>query len=433
MQPTAPKEIVQVMRDGKRYPSPVRALGSGSSVTRCVTANGGTVVDMSSMDRILSIEGDSVTVQPGVRLLDLAEKLRQKGLELIGGIDLADRSVGGAVCGSGLEATISGNVSQFAGHALKLKVISPEGKRFVVSDSTKNLLGMMRLSYGLLGIVYEVTLRVRPIRGFTTQTASLNFKDFAKLNNRMHAAPAGIKLCLMPFRDRIFMELRRPAKDGKTGSNYKWKLRDWAMYSALPTVAKSLVRAVPYRPLSYPLIDNISERTQRLVTSPKPSAGSNAIEQSGRVRALQHDRFHYCTWAFPADDMTNVVLAYKVFCKEHYGRTGFRCEMPTVCFRLRQDRSALLSPSFDGPVLTLSPLTTQSAGWEDFMFDFAEFAAEHAGIPLFNQTRNATFEQANRAYGKRLEMFAKMRSSIDPHDRLLNQFFATYLNGPASV
>ena len=104
-------------------------MGSGSSITRCVTANAGTLVDLSEMNRVLSIDSDSVTVQPGITLPELADILRDEGLELIGGFDLANRTVGGAVCGAGLEATIVGDVSQFAGHATRLKVISPVGKK----------------------------------------------------------------------------------------------------------------------------------------------------------------------------------------------------------------------------------------------------------------------------------------------------------------
>ena len=37
------------------------------------------------------------------------------------------------------------------------------------------------LSYGLLGVVYEVTLRVRPVQGFAVQTAKTSFQDFGKL------------------------------------------------------------------------------------------------------------------------------------------------------------------------------------------------------------------------------------------------------------
>jgi len=427
VRPTSPNEIIQVLINRKRFPSPVRPMGSGSSITRCVTANGGTLIDLSAMNRVLGIDGDTVTVQPGITLPELADILRDEGLELIGGFDLANRSVGGAVCSAGLEASIVGDVSQFAGHATRLKVISPQGKKFVVTDNTKSLLGLMRLSYGLLGIVYEVTLRIRPIQGFSSRTAKVSFKDFPKLGPKLGAAGAGVRMCLLPFRDRIFFELRQPTDAVTDGKEYAWKVRDWAMYSALPAVAKTLARALPIRQLRYPLMDNISSATQSLVSSGSGRTGSNASEQSGRFRSLGQQRFTYCTWAFPATEVANVVLSYKLFSKEHYARTGFRCDMPTIAYRLNRDRSALLSPSFDGPVITLSPLSTDSAGWEDFMFDFADFAINLGGIPFFNQTKNATAECVNACYGSRLKFFRKVRQAFDPQDRLLNQYFATYM------
>jgi FAD/FMN-containing dehydrogenase len=136
------------------------------------------------MNRVLKIDKDTVTVQPGISLPDLAEVLAEEGLELIGGFDLASRTVGGAVCAAGLEASMAGDVSQFASYAVQLKVLSPSGKRFVVSERTKSLLALMRLSYGLLGVIYEITLRVRPIQGFAVQTAKVGFKDFGKLGGR---------------------------------------------------------------------------------------------------------------------------------------------------------------------------------------------------------------------------------------------------------
>lgn len=120
-----------------------------------------------------------------------------------------------------------------------------------------------------------------------------------------------------------------------------------------------------------------------------------------------------------------------MFCKEHYLRTGFRCDMPTVGFRLNQDRSALLSPSFDSPMFTLSPLSTQTEGWDDFVFDFADFAASHRGTPFFNQTRNAAPDLVTQRYGSRLAFFNKVRRELDPHDRMLNQYFGAYF--PASA
>ncbi|HEY8520819.1 MAG TPA: FAD-binding protein [Gammaproteobacteria bacterium] len=425
--PTTPNEIAEVLRDAKRYPSPVRPVGSGSSTTRCIAANGGTVLDLSEMNRVLRIDSDTVTVQPGIELPELAEVLAEEGLELVGGFDLASRTVGGAVCAPGLEASIAGDVSQFAAHAVRLKVLAPNGKKFVVSNNTKTLLGLMRLSYGLLGVVYEITLRVRPVQGFAVQTAKVSFKDFGKLGAKLAGATAGLKLYLLPFKDRIYLELRRPAAAGDPGKKFAWRLKDWAVYSALPQAARSLGMAVPIRQIRYPLIDSLSDVAQRIVTSTLARTGSNAVEQSGRYRLLTgKGRFTYSTWAFPAEQFAHTVLAFKLFCKEHYARTGFRCDMPAVSFRLNQDKSALLSPSFNGPMFTISALSTQSDGWDDFVFDFAEFAAAHHGVPFFNQTRNVPPELVARCYDNRLAFFNKVRRELDPGDRLLNQFFSAY-------
>lgn len=428
VQPTTPKELIEILRNTKRFPSPVRPQGSGSSVTRCVTAAGGTLVDMTGMNRILKRDEETVTVQPGIALSDLADALREEGMELIGGFDLANRTVGGAVCSAGLEASMAGDVGQFAGHVTQLKVISPTGKRFVVSERTKSLLSLMRMSYGLLGIVYEVTLRIRPIQGFKSQTARVSFKDFAKLGDRLANAESGVKLFLFPFADRIFFELRRPNSEGSPpDSDYAWRVRDWALYSALPVVAKSLARAIPVKLLRYPLLDNIGSAAHSLMTGDRESQSSNAAEQSGRFKSLGAQSFNYCTWAFPLANFPKIAAAYKLFCKTHYARTGFRCDMPTIAYRLNQDRSALLSPSFDGPVVTLSPLSTDANGLEDFMFEFAEFAMGHGGIPFFNQTKNVTPKYVSDLFGRRLALFTKVRHEFDPQDRLLNQFFANYL------
>jgi D-arabinono-1,4-lactone oxidase len=245
---------------------------------------------------------------------------------------------------------------------------------------------------------------------------------------RLTSSDSGVKMFLQPFHDLIFFELRRPAAVvERPGKRFGWRMRDWAMYTAVPAVARSLAIAMPIPQLRYPLIDNFSAAAQSFVSGSAQMIGSNATEQSGRFKSLGTQRFRYCTWAFPVANVAKVVLSYKLFSKEHYARTGYRCDMPTLAFKLNRDRSCLLSPSFDGPVVTLSPLSTQQNGWDDFVFDFADFAMGLGGIPFFNQTKNATPECATSAYNKRLTFFNNVRHELDPHDRLLNSYFATYL------
>ena len=88
VRPTTVDEIVNVLSDPATYPSPVRAVGSNHSTTRCAVAERGTVIDMTGMDRIIEITGDSVTVQAGALYIDVAKALEQRGLQFYVNVEL---------------------------------------------------------------------------------------------------------------------------------------------------------------------------------------------------------------------------------------------------------------------------------------------------------------------------------------------------------
>ena len=58
------EDIVAVLRNPSKFPSPVRAVGSNHSTARCGVADGGTLIRM-KMNRILDIGTDTVTVEAG--------------------------------------------------------------------------------------------------------------------------------------------------------------------------------------------------------------------------------------------------------------------------------------------------------------------------------------------------------------------------------
>ena len=60
---TSVNDIVKILIDPDQYPSPVRAVGSNHSTSPVGVAEGGTLIKMSRMNRILEIGTDTVTVQ----------------------------------------------------------------------------------------------------------------------------------------------------------------------------------------------------------------------------------------------------------------------------------------------------------------------------------------------------------------------------------
>lgn len=397
-------------------------MGADSSSTDCTLSAAGTVIDMSGFDDIVNIDAynDTVTVQAGVRIGTLIEALATHGLELAGSHDLLNRTVGGAVSSGCIGPSIGDDGAFFASQVLSVKLVTPTGQLLQINHDKRNLLNAFRMSYGTLGVIYEIVLQTRPITPFQAAHRRCTIKQFAAAAERLSNTNVGIKFYLMPFRDRVYLDLRRYDGSARATRKIPWKIKDWGESTVLPHVFKSLSRIVPVSGVRYRLIDEISKVTQGIVSNRLVSSGSNATAL-GETGPL-----NYSTWLFPAADFAIVVQTFADFCERIYRESGFRCDMPTVGFRLPRDTSAMLSPSFDEPMFALRAISTQARGWEDFAIDFAEFAQHWGGSPLFNQTRGLTPEYASEVFGSRLEFFKKIRRKFDPDDRMMNPFLAQY-------
>ena len=429
VRPTTFRDIQAYLDPSSNYLAPFRPMGTGSSSTDCSAATAGTVIDMTGMDQIMNIDAyaDTVTVQAGVRLHRLVDALADNGLELAGNYDLMNRTVGGAVAGGCIGPSMTADGAFFAKQVIGIKVITPAGELLEINQKKKNILNAFRLSYGMLGIICVVTLRVRPIKGFAANHRRCTIDQLAASANKLAMTNIGLKFYLLPFRNRVYLDLRTYSPRIRSTHSIPWKIKDWGESTVLPNVLKSLGRIVPLGSFRYRLIDGISEATQGLVNNRLVSSGDNAAAQSLRVTGARNTSpLQYSTWCFPATDFSFVAKAYESFCLDTYSNTRFRCDMPTVGFLLARDRSALLSPTFDEPMFALRAVSTPCRGWEDFVIDFAEFAQNWGGSPFFNQTRSMDPDYARHAFGSRIDFFRKIRRQLDPANRLMNSFLSQY-------
>lgn len=425
--PASLPELRKCLGPESPYAKPFRPRGAGSSSTDCTTAALGTIIDMSHFDQIVNIDAynDTVTVQGGVRIGQLSRALTEHGLELTGSHDLLNRTVGGAIAGGCIGPGIANDGAFFASQVLSVKLVTADGKLMQVNHDQKNLMNAVRLSYGMLGVIYEAVLRVRPITSFAVTHRRCSVHQFSKAVESLSRTDIGIKFYLMPFRDCVYLDLRRYSAEAAAARSIPWKIKDWSESTVLPSVFKSLSKVVPVPGIRYRIIDEISKVTQGIVNNRLVSSGSNSTANGGNL-AARPSGLNYSTWIFPATDFAIVVQAYIDFCLKLNRENNFRCDMPTVGYRLSRDTSALLSPSFDEPMFALSAVSTQSKGWEDFAIDFAEFAQHWGGGALFNQTRGLTPDHASTVFGSRITFFRKIRRQLDPDNRLMNPFLSQY-------
>lgn len=424
VQPDSEAEVARILGADSRHEPPFRPRGAGSAATDCNGTPVGTIIDTRGLNRIgpVDLQQFTVSVQTGVRIRDLASELAAQGLELEGSHDLMDRSVGGAIASGCIGPSIGTDGGLFASQLCSARLVTPGGNLLCVGPEKQQLLSATRLCYGLLGVLTEVSLRVRPVRPFSASHRRLGIDAFAANADKIARSRAGVKFFLMPFRDRVYLDLRRHDEAAEDGGSLAWRLKDWGESTVLPQVFRSLKHVVPMAGVRYRLVDELSRLTQGLVNNRLVTRGSSsALQPSGSAR-----RLHYSTWVFPASDFGVVARAYRDFCVSTHESSGFRCDMPAMGFRLSRDTSALLSPLFDEPMMALRAVSTQQHGWEDFAMDFAAFAEHWGGQPLFNQSRCLTPDHAQDTLGARLQFFRKIRRRIDPHDRMLSPFLAQF-------
>lgn len=179
------EQVSEILKLANRVGIPVVPRGAGTGLSgAAVPSRGGIVLDMSRMNRILtvSIEDRLAVVQPGVVYEDL-----ERALEPHGFFFPPDPS-------SGKVSTLGGNVATNAGglrgakygttrdYVLGLQVVIPDGRILRTGSKTmKTVSGydLTRLfvgSEGTLGVITEIALKINP-KPTATSTALATFES----------------------------------------------------------------------------------------------------------------------------------------------------------------------------------------------------------------------------------------------------------------
>ncbi|MDJ0718335.1 MAG: FAD-binding oxidoreductase [Prochloraceae cyanobacterium] len=439
VKPTTVDDLISIMKAPQTYPAPVRAIGSNHSTTQCAVADGGTVVDMTAFDKIIEIGTDTVTAQAGALYIDVAHALREKGLQFFVNVELGNLSIGSAACGGTKDASMPGEFGQVCSYAISLKMVTPQGELIEIDETQPELLRVARSSYGLFGIVYEVKFRVRPARPMTLRHKVYTLDEFTQALPKLIARPdseqESMMLYLFPFLNEIAVEFRKYKDAGKTSGSKLWDLRNWTWKTLAPGLGYILTNTIPLKGLRYALVDWFNEKVQLVMERVlKSRSGTSAADQIIRYPdESSWTKYTFSIWAFPEEKYPEIVRAYFDFCCNYYIQHGYRCNMLNVAYRILKDDSSLFSYSSSGSVMTLDPVSTGDPGWADFITAYNEFCSNLGGVPLFNQTRGITPEQARNAFGTRLQEFESYRKKYDPTNRLLNQYFRERLGVEAAA
>lgn len=430
VKPTKVEEIVEVLKNPDKYPSPVRAVGSVHSVTRCTVADGGTMIDMTGLNRIVQIGADTVTVQGGALYIDVAKELQKHNLQFYVNIELGNMTIGSGACCGTKDGSFPGQFGQVNAYVTSIKLVTPAGELMeITEEKDPELLQAMRSSYGLLGIVYEATLRVRPVRPLIIENITYSLEVFEKSLPSLLQRGDAMMFYMSPYLDRITVEFTRFGEESRQApSRWGWKLRNEVWKTWGPGFSHLCTKYITSPKLRYFLIDT-SHRLQQWTLS-NVVKSSNTLASDQLIRYPHRGgigKYTFSLWGFPEETYGPILRAYAEFCRDYFKRTGYRTDVFDVGYRVGKDQNSLLSYCYDGTVITIDPVSTGAEGWNEFLMAYNEFCSKNGGSPLFNQTPLLTREQVKKALGARLEKFVTYRKKFDPTDRMLTPYFRELL------
>ena len=425
-------ELQEILRDRTKYPSPVRAMGSNHSLTPCA-ASTGTVVSMDGFTKIVKIDAakKTITAQAGLQLVDAAAALRKKDLQFMLNIEIGNITLGSAACCQTKDALDGVELGQVNSYVTAIKWVSPSGELMEASETKDpELLPYIRASYGLAGIVYEVTFKIKPLEIISFDYDVHDVEDLTDSIIKK-AISSNQSIVMWTVGDDIVIQSRNKARKLKhewlaDAREFGWNflgaytgrgLRDRFGGTRIGKVKERLGTGVElafYRLLS--------------------AGGGFTLEGPDKTinysKTPQTARYAFTFWAFPRAAYVKNIKDYVKWAADYYKQTGFRCNMPLGSYFIRKDKSSLLSYTYDGDIISLDPIHSPGKdfeAWSTFLKAFNDWAHQRGGVPLLNQSPFVKKEHVVAAYGDRWKKLGDWLRVVDPDRRMVNEFFSELL------
>ncbi|MEM9905616.1 MAG: D-arabinono-1,4-lactone oxidase [Cyanobacteria bacterium P01_D01_bin.44] len=208
-QPTVEADIVQAIRLAAQRQLRVRAIGAMHSAVP-LPATEGLCLVLDKYNKILSVEGNLVTVQSGIRLWQLNDVLAEHGLALPILGTIAQQTVAGAIStgthGGSLEHT------SLSGYVQAMRIVRADGS-VVEIDRTDDEFNGVAIALGALGMISTVTFQCVPAFSLQTEVRTLPMTEFLAGFDEIHTQNQYVDIRYSPICDRAHLALINPTPE----------------------------------------------------------------------------------------------------------------------------------------------------------------------------------------------------------------------------
>jgi L-gulonolactone oxidase len=404
--------VATIVRAAASAGEKVKVIGGGHSFTDAAMTDGH-LLSLDAMNQVLSVDGNDVTVQAGIRLRDLNEELFTRGLALPNLGDIDRQSIAGATStathGTGI------GLGNLATTIVGLEMVIGDGTVLRVDKQHEaDLLSVARVGIGALGILTEVTLRCVPAFNLHAQETVEPLVDLvADFGNVMRSTDhveffwmPGSRRCRVKRNTRTSEPARPQPKLGYVRD--KWIGENLAFGTVcrvgrrFPSLAPKVAKLVTSAPNERELVD----RSDRIFCSPR------------------HVHFVEMEYGVPFDAVPDAL--------ERIGRLVASLPFP-VLFPIEVRASAAddipLSTAYGRESGWIAVHQYVGAPYEAYFQGVEQIMNDYAGRPHWGKMHFQTSLTLAHRYPE-WQTFRSMRSRLDPTGTFRNAYVDRVLGTP---
>ncbi|MBT8363740.1 MAG: FAD-binding oxidoreductase, partial [Deltaproteobacteria bacterium] len=161
--PTTIEQCREALTYCRQHGMTICARGAGRGYGDLALNDGHALLDMSTMNRILEFDEEAaqITVEAGIRIIDIYQAVHHRLLTLHASPTESHSSVAGAICANvnGKDAWRHGS---FAHQIVRFTLLLASGEMLTI-DRSHELFNAVVGGIGLLGIIVDATLQLKPI------------------------------------------------------------------------------------------------------------------------------------------------------------------------------------------------------------------------------------------------------------------------------
>lgn len=293
----------------------VKVAGAGHSFTE-IACTDGLMLDLSRMNRLLSVDAGEVTVEAGITIRELGPALAERGLALENQGDVDAQTIAGAI--STATHGTGGRFANISSQVTGLRMVTATGAVVELREGDDLLAG--RVSLGALGAISAVTLRCVPAFTIHRFDEPLPLDDvLARLDEHVDSNDH-FELFVFPYtRTALTLTSERTDREPRPAGRAQLLLRDVLLENTALEAACRTGRRLPA------LIPRVN---RTLVRAMSPA---EHLDLSHRVYANRRTvRFTEMEYAIPRERTAEALERVLALIERRRMRVGFPIEVRVV-------------------------------------------------------------------------------------------------------